>query len=179
MSTLKRGKQPIDKTKENVRFAEKFNISYQTLPSSDKTTRNDVSGSPEILSDIYNFGLNAALCDSVSDKIDKSGAVVPVSNIPSADLDSGLPTERDMVVYRLKRRVEALKQNEKQLLAKLTRLAEIITNEKRFIEVGLLYDQWETIGELKQRKARLVAALDLISDPNANPQVEERQKVKL
>lgn len=180
MSTLKRGKQVSDKTKKNARFSEKFNISYQTLPSSDKHTTNDVLGSPEKLSDRLDLGLNAALCVSVPDKNDKAGAVVPINNLPSDDLDSGLPSQRDMVVYRLKRRVEALRQNEKQLLAKLTRCAEIITNEKRFIEIGLTYDQWETFSELQQRRARLIAALDLISDPNANPQMtdEEYQKLK-
>ena len=113
--------------------------------------------------------------------------IVPISNIPdipvnAADTSDGAPSKRDFTIYRLRRQVAALRENEKQLLGKLTRVSETLADQKCFIELGLTYDQWETYGELSQRLVRLKAALDLISDPNANPPVlteEEYQKLKL
>ena len=112
--------------------------------------------------------------------------IVPISNIPdtpvrAVDTSDGVPSKRDFTIYRLRRQVAALRENEKQLLGKLMRVAETLADQKRFLELGLIYDQWETYGELSQRLVRLKAALDLIHDTSANPPVlteEEYQKLK-
>jgi len=165
-------------------------ISYQTLASVPEHERNgqfDIGGN---LSDVLGSESASAPCagtpcantKGVSDSKAKSGQIVPVNNFP-ADIsdatrdDSGIPSSRDLTVYRLRNRIEELRQREKQLLMKLSRCLDVISDTERFLEIGLKYDQWETYDELMRRKAKLRGTRDMIVDLNAEQQVEE-QKVK-
>ena len=125
-------------------------------------------------------GTERALTRDVSGKsTDTDSQVTPISNLPFDDSvpdpDSGVPSQRDFVRYRLERKVQALRASEKNLLGKLSRCLEVIADMERFIDVGLKYDQWETYGELQQRKARLRGVREMIVDVSAEQQISDQE----
>jgi hypothetical protein len=135
------------------------NISYQTLC---------VSGGPE-----------DAIGNTTVPR--KSKGVVPISNIPSDNgndsaNDTSIPSNRDFVIYRLKRRVEALRADEKRHLAKLSRALAELQDLQRYFDLGMHYDQWPTYDELIQRRLHLQAIIDLLRDPVAESPVDEEKR---
>jgi hypothetical protein len=107
--------------------------------------------------------------------------IVPISNIPhhkvtTNEQEDGVPSARDFALINARRQITELRQEQKQLLSKLTRCLEVITDTKRFIELGLHYDQWETYDELNLRRRRLEAMISLIDDPVAHMTVTYETK---
>lgn len=139
---------------------------------------NNISYQPLLSSPV---GTESAFTRGVSGKsTDTDSQVIPISNlqfddsVPDTD-KGGVPSQRDFVRYRLERKVQALRASEKNLLGKLSRCLEVISDMERFIDVGLKYDQWETYGELQQRKARLRGVREMIMDVNADQQISNQE----
>lgn len=101
--------------------------------------------------------------------------IVPIVNLISDENDKGVPSQRDFVRYRLERKIQSLIESERNLLGKLSRCLEAITDEERFLDVGLKYNQWETYDQLMRRKAKLRGLREMIIDISSEQQIEEQQ----
>ena len=105
-------------------------------------------------------------------------AITPISNLPKSS-DDAIPSKRDLVIYRLRQEVAALRADHRRAEDKLTRCLELLINEIRFFELGLHYDQWETIGQVQARLSKLKAFVDMIRDPlHGNYEADEWWRIK-
>lgn len=173
MSTLS-GKSGSDTTprnhvgidKEQTATLVNNNISYRTLSQSCPSCDG-----------IKCPGTESALCSRVPKAKSAKKTITPISNLPAFEpVTTVVPSDRDMLVFRLRRELRLREQQLGEALYKLSRALETLVSEEQFFNDGMQRDTWETYDQLMKRRARLRATRELIMSASSTATLDEKEE---
>lgn len=109
--------------------------------------------------------------------------ISPISNAPNDESDKGVPSQRELSIYRLRRDLAHREQQLSEVLFKLSKALEVVVSEEQFFTDGMQRGIWETYGQLMRRRSRLKAVREMIMAVGSarilDPKEEEELKRKI
>ncbi len=106
------------------------------------------------------FGMPVASVRTGMPKVPDTDVVIPISNLPAAELKGGIPTDKDWYTMRLERQVCQLVADKRDLTDKITYGLRVLQDELRLWKLGMAGEQWPTYSQVQNCMAKLQGAID-------------------